>query len=108
MTSHELETGERLKCRKCGEIASMWSGVGAACSNDCCEPVVGQKHENMIHDQALYFEAKRYRDQVERAGSKKGISVSELVKKKMEMFKDCAPYWPLHGNLIDPGWPFHF
>ena len=109
-TMFELDTGERLKCRNCCEEVALWGGseIGARCPG-CEKIVMGQQLEDMIHDQALYFEATRYKDQVKRAGSAEGILMPELVRKRRDqLILGGWEHYPMYNKLSDPDRPFHF
>ena len=70
---------------------------------------MGQKLEDMIHDQALYFEATRYKDQVKRAGSAEGIVMPELVRKRRDqLMLGRWENYPMYNKLSDPNRSFHF
>ena len=109
-----LETGERLKCRKCATEAGTWcitttEELKVGCSK-CDVVITGDHAEAMCIEQRCYFEACRYRDQVEQAGSSSGIPIPESVEKFREQLGpgDREAY-PLFGNPPeDPQWPFHY
>ena len=109
-TMFELDTGEKLKCRVCREKATIWGSgeIGVGCFN-CRERVMGQKARDMIHDQALYFEARRYKDQVKRAGSAEGIPIPASVEKRRDqLMPGGRESYPMRTKLSDPHWPFYF
>ena len=107
-----LETGEWLKCRKCGAEASFsdttTEGLKFGCSK-CGEVITGDHAEAMCFEQRLYVEAGLYKDKVRQAGSSNGIPIPELVKKRKEQLTpgDQEAY-PLRVPLTDPNWPFHY
>ena len=67
-----LDTGESLKCRKCGTeawcIDTATDGLRLGCSK-CNKVITGDHADSMCFEQRLYVEAGRYRDQVKQAGS---------------------------------------
>ena len=79
-----LDTGESLKCRKCGSeiwcIYTATEGLRLGCST-CDKVITGDYADSMCFEQRLYVEAGRYRDQVKQAGSIDGISIPESVQK---------------------------
>ena len=106
-----LETGERLKCRKCGDEAwchTTTEGLKVGCSR-CEEVITGDHAEAMCFEQRLYVEALRYKNQVKQAGSLNGIPIPESVKKhRKKLMPGGFEAYPLYNKLADPNWPFHY
>ena len=105
-----LETGERLKCRKCGTEAwcndTKTEGLTVHCKK--CAVVINHA-EAMCFEQREYVEASRYKDQVKQAGSKNGIPIPESVKTvKKRLPPGDRETYPLDHRLQDPNWPFHY
>ena len=107
-----LETGEPLKCRKCGTeawcIDTTTEGLKVRCSK-CDEVITGGRAEAMCFEQRLYVEAGRYKNQVKRAGSSNGIPIPESVKKRRDqLMPGDREAYPLRAKIMDPNWPFHY
>ena len=107
-----METGEPLKCRKCG--AEAWCSdattEGLIVGGSKCSVVITGGHaEAICFDQRLYVEAGRYKNQVKQAGSLNSIPIPEWVKKRRNhlMSGDREAY-PLRVKLEDPNWPFYY
>ena len=108
-----LETGEPLKCRKCGTeawcIDTTTEGLKVGCSK-CDEVITGDRAEAMCFEQRLYVEVGRYKNQVKRAGSSNGIPIPESVKKRRDkLMPGDREAYPLRSKIMeDPDWPFHY
>ena len=108
-----LGTGERLKCRKCGDQA--WcidvkeERLKVGCSR-CDKVITGDHAEAMCFEQRLYVEVGLYKDKVRQAGScSNGIPIPESVKKRKEqLMPGDREAYPLCVKLVDPNWPFHY
>ena len=107
-----LETGERLKCRKCSTkawfIDTVTEGLTVGCSK-CDVEVKGDHAESMCFEQREYVEASQYKDQVKQAGSVNDIPIPESVKTvKKRLPPGDRETYPLYHRLKDPNWPFHY
>ena len=106
-----LETGEPLKCRKCGVeawVVDTTEGLKVGCS-ECDEVITGDHAEAMCFEQRLYVEARRYKDRVKQAGSSNGIPTPESVKKRRNQLKSAGgDAYPQGVKLVDLNWPFHY
>lgn len=108
-----LETGETLKCRKCGvEVSCIDTTEGLKISCSVCEKVIiGDHAEAMCFEQKLYIEASRYQNSVKQnPGCAEGIPIPDSVKRWQERLAQGAPGWPLPNwslNTLD-SWPFHY
>ena len=107
-----LDTGEPLKCRKCGTeawcIDTTAEGLKVGCSQ-CDEVITGGHAEAMCLEQRRYLEACRYKDRVKQAGSSDGIPIPESVEKfRKQLMPGDREAYPLLVKLVDPKWRFHY
>ena len=105
-----LNTGERLKCRKCGTeawcIDSAVEGPTLGCSA-CGRVIAGEHADSMCFEQRLFVEAGHYRDRVRERGSPIGIRVPESIEQRREqLMPGDREAYPLFDKLLDPNWPF--
>ena len=103
-----LETGERLKCRKCGTDAWCIGTTNVGCPI-CSTVIAGDLAEAMCFEQRSYVEACRYKEQVKQAGRSNGILIPESVEKiRKQLMPGDREAYPLRGRLPDPNWPFYY